>query len=259
MIASIAQLAKIDSLLANLSVKRFNAVLPVTIEVLEEPKPPAPQTYKLLVGKQQIDTKSGIPLEKGVQYWGMMRENPKSGAITLSRLLQKPKLLQNRASVSFLPEFTPQKLVALLSKEKPGSEMKAVLLEHLSQATSRHEFLTLTNMLSALHAGVFTMLLRHEEKATLFQFKRRKTQSQTSSEDGMIDFYAAFEHIGPVEGVVEVSGDIRRVTLYLYYTQSLEFVRHHLDALPIEGKVLPKTAKIAPLYEPTASLLDIKG
>jgi len=75
----------------------------------------------------------------------------------------------------------------------------------------------------------------------------------------MIDFYAAFEHIGPVEGVVEVHGDIRRLTLYLYYEESLVFLQKELEALDFEGRLLPKKAQITPLYEPVSSLLDIKG
>ncbi len=256
MIQQIAQLAKVDALLAKLSVQRFNALLPVAIEVKEEK---APQTYQLLVGKKEMTTKSAVPLEVGAKYWGMMKEIPEKQTISLSRLLQKPALLQNRALISFLPHFSTEKLAALLAKDSPKAEMKMLLLEHMAQANSKQEFMTLTNMIAALNADVFTMLLQHEDKKRLFQFKRRKSQSQTSSEDGIIDFYAAFEHIGPVEGVVEVKADIKRVTLYLYYEQSLDFLKTQLSELDFEGRILPKKEKITPLYEPVSSLLDIKG
>lgn len=256
MIGQITQLSKIDVLLAKLSVKRFNAILPVNIEVLEKTEP---QKYKLQIGKQEIVTKSGAELDVGSKYWGMMKENLQTNSVILSKLLQKPKLLQNKALVSFLPDFTPEKLVALLAKESPKTEMKMQLLEHLTQAGSKQEFMTLTNMIAALNADVFTMLLKYQNKNTLFQFKRRKSQSQTSSEDGIIDFYAAFEHIGPVEGVVEVTADIKRLTLYLYYEQSLDFLKEQLAELDFEGRLLPKKEKIVPLYEPVSSLLDIKG
>ncbi|RUM67627.1 MAG: hypothetical protein DSZ05_02300 [Sulfurospirillum sp.] len=256
MIQQISQLGKIDTLLAKLAVKRFNAILPVDIKVLESPEP---QKYKLQIGREEVVTKSSLPLDVGSRYWGMMKESPQNSAITLSRLLQKPKLLQNRALTSFLPDFTPEKMVALLAKESPKTEMKLQLMEHLSQANSKHEFMTLANMIAALEANVFTMFMKFEDKTTLFQFKRRKSQSQTSSEDGIIDFYAAFEHIGPVEGVVEVKAEIKRVTLYLYYEQSLEFLKTQLDELGFEGNILHKKAKISPLYEPVSSLLDVKG
>jgi hypothetical protein len=256
MISQITQLSKLDTLLAKLSVKRFNAVLPVDIKVLEETEP---QKYKLQIGKQEIVTKSTLPLDVGTKYWGMMKESVQNNAVTLSKLLQKPKLLQNKALISFLPEFTPEKMVALLAKESPKTEMKMQLLEHLAQANSKQEFMTLTNMIAALNANVFTMLMKYQNKTTLFQFKRRKSQSQTSSEDGIIDFYAAFEHIGPVEGIVEVKNDMKRVTLYIYYEQSLNFLNTQLEELDFEGRILPKKEKISPLYEPVSSLLDIKG
>ncbi len=260
MIGQLARIAGVDALLGKLQTARFNAVLPVTIEVLEEmPKEDQMSRYRLLIGKKEIETKSALPLEQGSKYWGVMKENLQTHSVTLSRLLQKPKLLQNQKIVSFLPAFTPEKLAAMLSKESPKAEMKLLLLEHLSQTQNKQEFMTLANMINALQNDVFTMLLTYQDRQTLFQFKKRRSQSQTSSEDGMIDFYAAFEHIGPVEGVVEVQADIKRLTLYLYYEQSLDFLRNELETLGFEGRLLPKKAQIRPLYEPVSSLLDIKG
>ncbi len=261
MISQLTQIAKIDALLGKMATTRFNALLPVNIEVLEK-KPllqPGAETYRLLIGKKEMETRSALPLEVGEKYWGVMKEDAKTRAITLSQLLKKPKLLQKRRLLSFIPEFTPQKLATLLTKEAPRAEMKLMLLEHLAKAGSKQEFMTLANMIAALDTGVFTMLLKHEEKRTLFQFKKRASQSDSSREDGMIDFYAAFEHIGPVEGVVEVQGDKRALTLYLYYKESLAFLAQELEYLDFEGRLLPKKGAMQPLYEPVSSLLDIKG
>ncbi len=256
MIAQLTQLARVDTLLGKLATARFNALLPVNIEVLQ--KQPD-QRYRLLVGTKPVETRSEMPLEVGSKYWGVMREHPQSHAITLSGLLQKPKLLQKSGMVSFLPDFTPEKLAAVLSEKSPKAQMKLMLLEHMTEAKSKQEFMTLANMITALNQDVFTMLLRYGDQKRLFQFKKRRHQSETSSQDGMIDFYAAFEHIGPVEGVVEVHGDIRRMTLYLYYSQSLAFLEQQLPALGFDGRLLPAKKRIAPLYEPVSSLLDIKG
>ncbi|HHD83657.1 MAG TPA: hypothetical protein ENK93_02160 [Campylobacteraceae bacterium] len=263
MIGQLARIAGVDALLGKLETARFNALLPVTIEVLEELAKPdksdALSRYRLLIGKKELETKSAMPLEQGTKYWGVMKESGKNHAITLSQLLQKPKLLQNRQLVSILPAFTPQKLAHVMSAQSPKTEMKMQLLEHLSGAQSKQEFMTLANMITALQQDLFTMLLKYQDRHTLFQFKKRRTQSQTSSEDGMIDFYAAFEHIGPVEGVVEVQGDSRRLTLYLYYEESMVFLQNELETLGFEGRLLPKKAQIKPLCEPVSSLLDIKG
>ncbi len=255
MISQLSQIAKIDLLLAKLSTKRFNAVLPVNIDVIKKSDP---QKYLLQIGNKEVNTKSSLELEVGKKYWGVMKEQTQTHTVSLSKLLLKPNFLQHTKR-SLLPEFTPQKMVGLLAKESPKTELKTQLLEHLSTATSKQDFMTITNMIAALNSDVFSMLLKHNDKSTMFQFKKRKSQSKTSSEDGMIDFYAAFEHLGPVDGVVEVKGDIKRVVLYLYYEQSLEFLQNELSQLDFQGQLYPKKGKIAPLYEPVSSLLDIKG
>ncbi len=255
MISQLGQLAKIDSLLAKLTTTRFNALLPVNIDVIKKSDS---QKYLLKIGNKELNTQSNLELEVGKKYWGMMREEPKTNAISLSKLLLKPKFLQH-SKLTFLPEYTPEKLLQALSKESPKLELKMQLLEHLSNTNSKQEFMTLANMIAALNNDVFSMVLKHNEKSTMFQFKKRKSKSKTSTNDGMIDFYAAFEHIGPVEGVVEVNGDIKRLMLYLYYEQSLEFLRNELSLLDFQGQLYPKKGKISPLYEPVSSLLDIKG
>jgi len=75
----------------------------------------------------------------------------------------------------------------------------------------------------------------------------------------MIDFYAAFEHLGPLEGIIELSKEGRRLTLYLQYEESLAFLGRELESLDFEGRLLPKAGEVRPLYEPVSSLLDIKG
>ncbi len=256
MISQLTQIAKIDLLLSKLATKRFNSILPVNIEVLQKS---APQKYDLMIGTRELSTKSTLELEVGKKYWGVMKENLQNGTISLSKLLKKPDLLQNSKLVSFLPEFSPSKMAEVLTSSSPKAKMKMIILEHMANANSKQEFMTLANMISALNNDVFTMLLNHEEKSRLFQFKKRASSSQTSSEDGIIDFYAAFEHIGPLEGVVEISSDIRRLTLYLYYEQSLEFLKEELSHLDFEGRLFHKSEKISPLYEPVSSLLDLKG
>lgn len=257
MISQITQIAKIDALLGKLSAKRFNALLPVNIEVLKEE--PQPQRYLLKVGHRELHTQSAKPLDVGAKYWGAMQEDAQKHTISLSKLLQKPKLLQSRQMHAFLPEFTLQRVATLLSKESPKVEMKLLLLEHLAQTGSKQEFLTLTNMIAALNTGLFTMLLKYQNKKSLFQFRKRKIQSETSNENGMIDFYAAFEHLGPLEGIIEISKEGRRLTLYLQYEESLAFLSRELESLDFEGRLLPKEGEVRPLYEPVSSLLDIKG
>ncbi len=256
MITQLAQIAKIDALLSKLSIKRFNAILPVTVEVLQKSEP---QKYDLKIGAKELSTKSAIDLEVGKKYWAVMGENMKTGTISLSKLLKNPAFFQKGKEPIFLPEVSARKMMEILSSKSPKAHMKTIFLNHLGNAGSKQEFMTLANMILALNENIFTMFLKHEQNRTLFQFKKRASQSQTSSEDGIIDFYAAFEHIGPLEGIVEIDDRIRRLTLYLYYEQSLEFLKEELIHLDFETKVVHKQRVISPLYEPVSSLLDLKG
>ena len=139
--------------------------------------------------------------------------------------------------------------------------MKFGLLEKMAHATSKQEFMTLSNMLQAINENVFTMLLAHDNKETLFQFKKRKSKdkSDEKSEDSKIDFYVAFENLGPIEGVVEVIDGVRKLSLYLYYENSLKFLEQELKNLDLEALLYKKKGKITPLYEYGESLLDVKG
>jgi len=255
MISQITQIAKIENLLANLKTTRFNSVLPVTIDVLKQS---SKNEYQLLIGTKEITTKSQKELDVGSKYWGVMKEDRDVGSLNLSQLLKKPKLLQAQRK-NFLPSFTEEKLTELITKQNPKVELKALLQEKLSQATSKNEFMTLTNMISALNENVFTLVLENDNQNTMFQFKKRKKSSKDKSSDAEVDFYAAFEHLGPVEGIVSVVGDERRVSLSLFYEESLEFLKNELEYLDLEGVLYKKDKQIEPLYELATSLLDLRG
>ncbi len=258
MIGNLSPLAKIESILSklNASTIKFDKLLPVNIEVKEKLEP---KTYLLQVGKKEMTTKSMVDLEVGKQYWGEMKEDPKLKSLSLSKLLIKPHLLQGKKAL--LPTLSLDKLQQLLGSENPKERVKFSLLDKMAHATSKQEFMTLSNMLQAINENVFTMVLNHENQETLFQFKKRKkgNNSEDKAENAKIDFYAAFEHLGPIEGVVEVIDGIRKLSLYLYYENSLKFLQKELNNLDLEAFLYKKEGKITPLYEYGESLLDVKG
>ena len=259
MLRAIAQLAKIDSLLAKVQTIKFNATLPVSIKIKEQTKP---KEYLLDVGnKKELKTKSEVPLDVGKKYWGVLKEDPKTKSISLSHLLKQPIHLQS-SKKSTMPHMKLDEFKSMMESEKPKETLKFTLINKLATTTSKQEFLTLTNMLNAINENVFSMVLAQEQKETLFQFKKRKPKDkkeQESDENAKIDFYAAFENLGPIEGVVEVIDGIRKLSLYLYYENSLKFLQKELDNLDIESFLYKKEGKISPLYEYGESLLDVKG
>jgi len=255
MLGSINPLAKIETILAKLNSAtiKFDR-LPVAINVKEKL---APQEFLLQVNNKEVNTKSMLDLEVGKKYWGVMKED--GATKTLSHLLEKPHLLH--AKKTLLPQMTLQKLEQVLTSESPKETMKFALLEKMAHATSKQEFMTLSNMLQAIHENVFTTLLMHGDKETLFQLKKRKSKNdkEEKPENAKIDFYAAFENLGPVEGVIELIDGVRKLSLYLYYENSLKFLEKELKELDLEGFLYQKKGKISPLYEYGESLLDLKG
>jgi len=254
LIKSLTQIAKLNSLVSEAKLTRFNSLLPMKIDVLDEL---IPGKYKLQVGTKQLETKSNLKLDVGESYWGVMKDHPKKG-ITLSNLLKQPKLLKN---IQNIPKFDLQTLNNLFEKESPKSELKTVLLEHLSRSSSRSEFMTLTSMIEAINQNVFTFVFDQGGKEAIFQFKKRasKRRGAKKDEDAKIDFYAAFSNLGPVEGVVEVIKDIKTLSLYLYYENSLEFLKSELKSIDMQVKLYKKDKTIEPLFHLTPSLLDIRG
>jgi len=231
--------------------------LPVTIDVLEKNDK---NQFLLKIGNKELTTKSDKELDVGGKYWGVLKEDKDSKAVNLSQLLKKPKLLQMQRK-NFLPQLNETKLQDLITKENPKTELKMQLLDKLSQSVSKNEFMTITNMIAALNENVFTLVLKDENQSTMFQFKKRKKSNSEddSNSEAKVDFYAAFEHLGPVEGVVSTIGDERKVSLSLYYAESLDFLKKELENLDLEGLLYKKGKNIEPIYELSASLLDVKG
>ena len=255
MLNAIANIAKIETLLAKMSTARFNAVLPVNIDVKEKIDP---TRYMLQIGNKQISTKSLINLEIGAKYWGVLKEDVSANTVNLSGLFKKPKFLQ-LTNQSFIPQFDQNSLEKLFSKENPKSELKALLLQNLSNAASKSEFVTLSNMLLALNENVFSFILKEENKSAVFQFKKRKKSAKSNAkEDVSLEFYAAFEHLGPINGIVEVIKNEKKLILNLHYENSVNFLKKELKNLDMII-TLNQDNNINPLHELSNSLLDIKG
>jgi len=239
---------------------KFNSTLPISIKVKEQLKP---NLFMLDIGKkEQIQTKSDLPLDVGKKYWAILRQNPKSKTISISNLFIQPKMLQSKLNLSTL-KFDIHTLRQILESNNPKESIKQNLLLQLSNAPTRESFLSLTNMLNALGDNLFSFVLTHNQKETLFQFRKQKQKSRSNEtnekQNSSIEFYAAFENLGPLEGVVEIIDGVSRLTLYLYYKNSLLFLKNELKNLSFETNLYQKKGKITPLYESGSSLLDLKG
>jgi len=253
MIRSISKLAKINSLLNEIKITKFNSLLPIKIDVLNKLES---GKYQLLVGSKPLETKSDMKLDVGESYWGVMKDDPHLGII-LSRLLKQPKLLKN---MPYLPKLNYEDFEAILNSPNLKKNYKLFLLDHLQKASSRSEFLTTVSMIEALNNGVFTFILPYYGQENIFQFKKSPSSKKNQKRNDLekIDFYVAFSNLGPIQGEIEVKNDIRTLKLYVYYESSLELLKNNKKELDMKI-FLYKKDKILPFFEAVPSLLDIRG
>jgi len=248
LIYRINEVSKIKAFLAKNSAVEFNATLPLSLEVLEKKDN---IRYLIKAGNKTFTTKSLKELEIAVKYWGEFNET-KEGIINISKLLKKPKLLQKQ---NFDLSFEPKILFDLLLKKEPKKDYKALILDKLSNAKNKNEFVTLTNILIALNAGVFHIPVKWNSKNELFQFRQKKG---VKLKQNCVEFYAAFENLGPIEGKLEQSTDSTKITLFTFYKKTYDFLKSEMENLEYECTVFMKES-INPLQEFSQTLLDIKG
>ncbi len=236
MMNTISKLSKLDSNANNKAPMRFNGSLPITIEVL---KTLDMDRYKLLLGTKEFTTKSKKKLEHKAKYWGSFGEG-KAGIVTISNLVKKPDFLQR--DEGFLDIELSEFLAQISQVSSPISTFKEWVIESLaSDDTKKEKFLILSDMLLALKKNIIHLPLRHNEKTTLLQMKL---------EPNYIEFYCAFENLGPMRGVIGKKVFNLEV-LYettCYFLKKLDIATHISITNPIE-----------PLYSLDKLMLDLKG
>ena len=202
----------------------FNTSLPVKIEVKEKLND---IKYLVKLGKKEVVTKSFVPLKKG-KYFAMVKE------------------IGNTLKISDLRELP--KIAILLEKIKFKSNDEVItkehILNHLSNAENKEEFLFFTNILIALQQKKIHHLIINEKKKALLQYKYSKNR---------LKFYAVFNNLGEIEGEIYNNN----VDIYSPYKNTIELIKKYSDLIDLNVNVFLKDVK--PLYEFQNSLLNLKA
>lgn len=245
MINTISQLSKVASKADSSQNIRFNSSLPITISVL---KSLPMDRYKLLLGNREFTTKSHKKLEEKAQYWGNFGES-KDGIITISGLVKKPSFLQGDDS------FFDIDVSAFLSEYKetqyPNRNFKNWILANLAlKDIEKYDFKSLTNMLLALNDSVIHLPFKSYNKPILVQF-----QSSFTDE---LEFYLAYENLGPIRGKLLKSQNSSILYLDILFEKTFLFLKKELKSKG--GEFYMNINKdIQPLYSSDKMILDIKG
>ncbi|WP_353662275.1 hypothetical protein [Hydrogenimonas sp. SS33] len=252
MIYALTPVKAAQAVLSRMAAIEINAILQTGIEVLDKE---AQGRFLIRMGQHTFTTKSETPLLPGRAYWVDMAQT-KEGIIQLHHPHPKPLLLQK----SFQNLFDEGLLKTFAKKEHPSASLKEHLLHALSAATSKEQFQNLTQLLLSLHHGVVTIPVEKEGRRALLQMRRRKREGDLNQKS--VEFYAAMNNIGPVEGRISQGGGKRHLTLSLFYPKSVALLERH--AKELEGfdrvEIGLNKSDIAPFWDASSTtLLDIKG
>ncbi len=234
---------------------RFNATLPIAIEVLEKL---SPTRYKLRLGNTTITTQSLKELLVGGKYWAQMG-NGRNGTITLSQLIAQPKILSQLANAPL--RLNEENLKEILSPKNgnPWDNFKNQLIERASLAESRGEFNFYMQMLLSLHNRVLTLPLAIEQREGVLQMRKKRKKTGLYE----LEFYAVFGQIGALRGRLVSDGEAVDLYITAQYERSAELLRSTQNLLKgIAYFSVDVNHDIAPLYElkdAHSSLLDVKG
>lgn len=254
MIRQIQALQKIVELNALKHEIRFNASLPVGIEVLKKlGQDFNGLQYLLQVGNRQLETRSASSLDVGMRYWGEVKQD-KEGNTLLSHLVQKPLLFQKKGErlLDSLPILKEEHWQS--SSLSRVEDFKIAYLEKMATASTKEEFSTLQNVALGFNHHVATLCIEDEEK------KRSLVQFRTKSLQGQLDFYALFSNLGALRGGITMASDAIGLTLHVSYKSVQSLLQTQTKTLQGFDYISIIYDKQPPLLwniEPT--LLNLKG
>ncbi|WOE71021.1 hypothetical protein RZR97_05450 [Hydrogenimonas thermophila] len=242
------------ALLSKLSAIEVNALLQVGIKVL---KKEGKNSFLIQLGRHKFTTKSNTALENGREYWIQMSQT-KEGIIQLKHLHPKPLLLQK-----FLPlEYNHDFFKSISEKSKSIENIKNQIMQTMAATNNKDEFATLTQMLLSLHNGVFTIPIIENGKKMLLQMRKGKQKNREFNKDS-IEFYAAMNNLGPIEGEITLLNGSKHLKLKLFYPRSIGLLKKYSNRL--EGfssiNIIQADTPVLPFWDGVnlVSLLDIKG
>ena len=242
------------ALLGKLSAIEVNALLQIGIKVL---KKRGTNSFLIQLGRHKFTTKSNTPLESGREYWIVMSQS-KEGIIHLKHIHPKPLLLQKFSPLQLNQDF----FESVSQKNRPIDSIKNQIMQAMAETNSKDEFATLTQMLLSLHNGVFTIPLIQNGKKMLLQMRKGKRKKSEYEKD-KLEFYAAMNNLGPIEGEITLVNGSKHLKLTLFYPRSVGILKK--ASRQLEGfssiNIVQAEAPILPFFDGVnlVSLLDIKG
>ncbi len=207
--------------------------------------------YLLEVDNKQIQAKSQRELQEGERYFARFTLS-KEQLPTLSHLLKVPLLAKALKPLAHTPlALDTKSLTDLLQTKHPIQTFKESFLKEIVTTTNKEHFQALSNLLISLNYSVFTLPVYFHDRFGFLQIKKRYNKK---TKKVFLDFYAMFEHLGPISGVIS-SLDIH---INVAYEETKEILLQNEEELRYD-LTIDVIEQIEPLFEAkTQNILDIK-
>jgi hypothetical protein len=185
--------------------------------------------------EKQLKESKGAASKKAVQAGGGSDESAESAKAKESENEQKSEQTASKT-------------------DNPASKLKTQLLEELAKVGSKQEFQILSNVAMALNKEVFTFVL--EDKGVL-QFKKKGGKELNAK---TVEFYSAFETLGPVSGEITHWDGNTSLALNVEFESTYNFLKENLKELSFfDHKNVSIMHGIKEIVEIKSSFLDTTG
>ncbi|HOI84167.1 MAG TPA: hypothetical protein PKW30_07635 [Campylobacterales bacterium] len=143
---------------------------------------------------------------------------------------------------------------AISKTDNPASKLKAQLLEEMAKTVTKNDFQILSQVAMSLNKEVFTFVL--EDKGVL-QFKKKGNKELNAK---TVEFYSAFETLGPVSGEITHIDGSTSLALNVEFESTYNFLKENLKDLSFfDHKNVSIMHGIKEIVEIRSSFLDTTG
>jgi len=209
--------------------------------------------YILQTQDKTLTAQSQKQLQVGEKYFARYNSSLKGDIPTLSHLLKVPKLFSQLKELHTTPLlYNERTFKELLLTKNPIQNFKETLLETMTKSNTKEQFQTISLLLLSLNQNILTLPFIFYHSLGFLQIKKRYNKKEKKA---FLDFYAFFEHLGAVSGVISQEN----IRINVAYEEIMEFLEQHTDEIsyPVTLNLI---TPISPLYDISTnnSLLDIK-
>ena len=246
---SLNQLTSLANVLKTVDAKTAKTLIKlVSVDVL---KSLGDDKFLIKLDNKELIAQSQKQLQENSKYFARFQSH-KQNLPTLSNLTKIPKLLSHMSILKNTElVYDIKTLTTILSSKKALNNFKETILKELQNSPNKEHFHTVSNLLLALNQNILNFPFIFYEYLGFLQLKKRYNKKTKKS---FIDFYAIFENLGAISGLI--SEDIIKINVM--YEEIKEFLEDNLDEISYDVKI-SVVEDIKPLYDINTNnnLLDI--